>query len=722
MRQDNVKLNDLVENIFRLSPGQKKGLAKLKIRSALDLLRHFPSRYEVPGEMKNIADIASGETVFLKGKMSGLKTRRTYRKKINLSEAKLSDSTGTINIVWFNQPYLAKVLKEGDFLVLNGRVSEGKKGLYLANPSFEFKNSVSEYSEIPDTPAPIYGETKGVTSRWLNLSVLKILQKVDESEFNDFIPENILKKYHLPDLKQAMRNIHNPRALKNAEAAKKRFAFEEIFLIQLARIRERIFRNLKPRFALSVDYEDLKNFTAGIPFKLTDAQRKAIFRVAEDFKKNEAMGRLLEGDVGSGKTIVALACAHIVIQNGFQTAYMAPTEILARQHFDTFIKYFKNIPAIKIGLITSSECKKFPSKVSKSKSTHISKSQILKWAENGEIQILVGTHSLIQKNVVFKNLALAVIDEQHRFGVRQRLKITQKNSGRVPHLLSMTATPIPRTLALTIYGDLDLTILDEMPAGRKQVMTYVVPPAQRSRAYEHIREEIKKGRQAFVVCPRIEAGSEELEAGNVQNPISNFQSPTPIMKAVKEEYDKLSKEIFPEYELAILHGKLLPKEKEKTMTDFKEGKIDILVTTSVIEVGIDVPNANCILIEGADRFGLAQLHQMRGRVLRSEEQAFCFILSESSSEKTLKRLAALKQAKNGFELAEYDLKFRGAGELFGSRQWGISDLGMEALKNIKMVEAARLEAADLLKQDLGLKKYPFLKQAMKNYENNLHWE
>lgn len=710
-RQNIIKFDSLVNQIFRLNIWQKKGLDKLKIKTAGDLLRYFPSRYQEPAKMKQIAELAEGDNVFLQGKVSEIKLQKTWRKKINIAEARLTDPSGAISVVWFNQPYIAKILKEGDILTLNGKVSRNKNELYLANPIFElgknvqFGNLVSEFRNL----LSVYAETRGISSRWLNFAVSKILKSADEKEFCDCVPANILKKYHLPDFKQSLFSVHLPRSLKTAEAAKKRFAFEEIFLIQLSRLKNRLARNGKQKFKVNVDYKKLKLFCDSLPFDLTTSQKKAIFRISEDFRKNQPMARLLEGDVGSGKTMVALAISYLVVQSGWQVAYMAPTEILARQHFETFIKHFPE--NVKIGLITSSECEKFPSKINPAKPTHISKSQLLKWVKSGEIQILIGTHSLIQEKVFFRNLALTIVDEQHRFGVKQRLKAVIKGQEQIPHLLSMTATPIPRTLALTIYGDLDLTLLDEMPPGRKAVMTYVVPPNQRQRAYEHIREEIKNGRQAYVVCPRIESADKSV-----------FGTPQMEMKAVKEEFEKLSKDIFPEYRLATLHGKLLPKEKEKIMAEFKKGKINILVATSVIEVGIDVPNANCILIEGADRFGLAQLHQLRGRVLRSTYQSHCFILSDSLSLKTLKRLSALRQAKNGFELAEYDLKFRGPGELSGKKQWGISDIGMEALKNIKLVEAARLEAAELLKKDRELKNFPDLKLAIKNCESDLHLE
>jgi ATP-dependent DNA helicase RecG len=390
-----------------------------------------------------------------------------------------------------------------------------------------------------------------------------------------------------------------------------------------------------------------------------------------------------------------------------QTAYMAPTEILASQHFESFIQYFKHMN-INIGLITGSGCRKFPSKVNPSGWTDISRAQLLKWVANGEVPILLGTHALIQKAVKFKNLALVVIDEQHRFGVNQRMQLAKKG-GLVPHFLSMTATPIPRTLALTIYGDLDLSLLDEMPHGRKQVITEIVLKENRNNTYEKIRKELEAGRQLYVICPRIDEPDPEKELA-----VS--------AKAATTEAKRLKEEVFPEYEIGVLHSKMSKDKKEKTMKDFTENKTQILCATSVVEVGVNVPNATIIIIEGAERFGLAQLHQLRGRVIRSNHQAYCYVFAEAKSDKTVERLKALKTAKNGFELSELDLALRGSGELSGGKQWGISDLAMEAIKNIKMVEAARTEAQALIKSDPELDNFPLLKQKIKSKLSEFHFE
>jgi len=427
------------------------------------------------------------------------------------------------------------------------------------------------------------------------------------------------------------------------------------------------------------------------------------------------MLRLLEGDVGSGKTAVAAATAYLVatslpkgrIAGTLQVAYLCPTEILAKQHFSTFISYFKEHP-IPIGLITGSECRKFPSRVRYEESAKLSKAAFKKMVANGEIPIVIGTHALIEKSLSFKHLAYAIIDEQHRFGTVHRQKLVTKEAC-VPHLLSMSATPIPRTLALTLYGDLDLTLLDEMPKGRKAVMTDILPPDKRDAAYTCVRAELSAGHQAYVICPRIDEPDPQKELA--------LQA-----KSVKAEAARLKKDIFPEAAIGIVHSKMTAIEKEAAMKKFENGDTDILVATSVVEVGVNIPNATVILIEGAERFGLAQLHQLRGRVLRSTHQSYCFALPETMGPNTRERMKAFASAKNGFELAEYDLALRGAGELAGGKQWGVSDIAMEALKNIKLVEAARTEAAELVARDPELQHHPALVARALTADKKMHLE
>ncbi len=737
-------LSSPLTNYFRLTPAQTQALNRFGLKTARDLLWHFPFRYEQFGDQKAIADLTEGEEASVHARVVKTKTSKSWKRKLNIAEADLADGTGAMRAVWFNQPYMANILKQDNEYLFTGKVKRDKKGLVMANPAFA-EGGIEEAGALnlsnPDSEVgfpnnlgvrhpsrakflAVYPETRGVSSRWLRFAVRRVINKVPQEELEDPIPHSILEKYHLPSLKTALKEIHAPRDLSYAEAARKRFAFEEILLIQLVRQSYRKKRDEHPSFLIGHSPAAMQEFLDNLPFSLTGAQARAIKTILEDFdhsaKDPKPMARLLEGDVGSGKTIVAAAASFAAAQKGFQVAYMAPTEILARQHFAEFVKLFGPW-GVKIGLATSAEFLKYPSKAFAGKPTHISKPQLLKWIASGEISILIGTHSLIQEKVKFKNLAFVVIDEQHRFGVSQRLKLSQKSSEKIPHLLSMTATPIPRTLALTIYGDLDLTLLDELPPGRKRVITEIIDPAHRAHAYEHVRVEIQAGRQAYVLCPRIAAPEDGGE------PRSGFAGAgknlffAKDIKAVKEEYKKLSEEVFPELSVGMLHGKMTPKEKEKVFKEFRENKIKILVATSVIEVGVNVPNATVILIEGAERFGLAQLHQLRGRVMRSEHQPYCFLFAESSSGKTKERLKALVEARNGFELAERDLELRGAGELSGGKQWGISDVGMEALKNIKMVEAAREEARYLIESG-ELEKYPRLvEQAIKSSET-LHFE
>ena len=709
-----MPLNTNLTEIFRITDGQKKALKRLRIETVKDLLYHFPARYGDTGEFSTIANLEKGQQAVVRGTLSGLKTSKAFRKKIPMAEGWLEDQTGKIKIIWFHQAYLAKMLEEGANVRVEGKVSERKGQLYFSNPKIESAPDLFTPTKT-HTLYPIYPETRGITSNWIYYAVKKIMPSGTLDSLVDPIPTEILKRYNLPELKTALVWIHTPHKLEHAQAARKRFAFEEIFFIQLERQKTRQEFRERAAFVIEKKPEEVETFIQRFPFAATSAQRKAVVHILDDFRKGHPMSRLLEGDVGSGKTAVAAVAAYAVSTSKpkgqdfgtLQSAYMAPTEILAQQHFESFIKYFKHLP-INIALITGSGCRKFPSKLNSDGWTDISRTQLLKWVASGEISMLIGTHALIQKSVKFKHLALVIVDEQHRFGTAQRQKLVNKTEA-TPHLLSMTATPIPRTLALTLYGDLDLTLLDEMPAGRKPIATEIITPERRSAAYEKIREELRSGRQLYVICPRIDEPDPTKELAV-------------LAKSVKEEAKRLKKEIFPEYEIAILHSKMTPVEKERVMLDFKVKKTDILVATSVVEVGVNVENASLIIIEGAERFGLAQLHQLRGRVLRGTHQPYCFVFAETKSDKTVERLKALKTAKNGFELAEFDLKQRGAGELAGTKQWGLSDLGMEAVKNLKMVEAARLEASQIIEADPDFSRYPLLKVRLESNAQRIHFE
>lgn len=755
-------LNDNIESHFQIDLNQKKALARLGINKVCDLLYYFPSRYTDISEFRHINTLKDGEQATIIGTISGLKIKKSFKSKIPMGQAVIADLTGKINIIWFHQPYLAKMLREGSTVRVTGKISKNKTyGLTLTNPEisnedilpidlhdslFQKKDGGEQYG------FPVYPESKGITSKWIYHKIRKILQSDCVKNIPDYLDKEILEKYKLPSLRTALVWIHSPQKKEHAEIARKRFAFEEVFFIQLARQQERKKYEELFSYKLIIKNDDIDDFISRFPFKPTLAQSNAIKIILEDLKKDKPMSRLVEGDVGSGKTFVAATIAYAVIKNrplkhptkgsrvfgrsstddlaerqnfgNLQVAYMAPTEVLATQLFENFIKYFEHT-GISIALITSSGCRKFPSKSARWENgsqiktwTPISKNQLLKWIKNGEIPIVIGTHSLISKSIEFEDLGLVIIDEQHRFGTNQRMKLAKKE-GHSPHYLSMTATPIPRTLALTIYGDLDLSIIDQMPEGRKKVITEIISENKRQDAYEKIKKELENGRQLYVICPKIEEVDPLRLSGT--SPFTGGEN-TLDLKAVTSEAKRLKKDIFQDYHIDIMHSKMTKEKKEKVMRDFAEKKIDILVSTSVIEVGVNVENATVIIIEGAERFGLAQLHQLRGRVIRSTHQSYCYLFANAKTDKTTDRLKALTKAANGFELAELDLSLRGAGLLGGDKQWGISDLGMEALKNIKMVEAARFEAIHIIEKDIDLKSYPLLSETLKGKNLKLHFE
>jgi RecG-like helicase len=920
--QKAMTLDDKLIDHLRITEDQRKALKRLNVETIRDLLYHFPARYADISNITPIANLIPGELATVVVRVVKAETKKGWKSKIPMAEAVLEDSSGRITAIWFHQAYIAKMLPVGKVVTLTGRptikggkeaantISEtgeaSKAGMYLANAEFDrgtvlpidshdtlFNTGAgageNEKDNIEGAHIPIYPESRGISSRFIHHALEKLLAAGVLEIEPDPIPSDILQKYKLPNWKTAMHWLHMPRKTTDALAARKRFAFEEVFYIQLQKAKDRALLQTLDTQKIIIDDDKVEEFIKRFGFSLTKGQREAVGHIFEDFGKGAPMSRLLEGDVGSGKTAVAAAAAFAVVtstpdQKGFgnlQVAYMAPTEILAAQHFESFIKFFEGMN-IQIGLLTGKTARKFPAKTatgsSKSGWTDISRAQLLKWVANGEVPILVGTHSLIQKSVKFKHLSFVVIDEQHRFGVRQRMQLVRRTSGEslalkdvaaeatsstslanrdftyykdlsymisriitqsrgktgslthidfthifrealrseditaqyglsvgggkknqlstkidcliegaiavvfrngpffglsdkkkfetslkygnfalalvayedkgkmkidqiknpafkkqtsagaapvvinkqpIPHLLSMTATPIPRTLALTIYGDLDLTVLAEMPAGRLPVITEIVPPTKREATYEKIHEQLEAGRQLYVICPRIDEPDPTKEMAV-------------MAKSVVAEAARLKRDVFPHYRIGIMHSKMSKEKKEAVMQDFNDKKIDILCATSVVEVGVNVPNATNIIIEGAERFGLAQLHQLRGRVLRSNHQPYCYLFTGNNdtngakaksvgNERTAERLEALKTAKNGFELSELDLKLRGAGELAIGKQWGISDLAMEAIKNPKMVEAARTEAR-LLVESGGLESYPELEKVMEKKSKELHFE
>jgi len=736
-----MNLSTPVEKLPRIGPAYQKRLKKLGIKTVRDILFHFPHRYEDFSNMVPIAKAEFGQSLSIQGKILEIKNIRTFRKRMTLTQAIVGDKSGAIKVIWFNQPYLINTLKKGDSLFLAGKITSKASSRYLSSPAYEKIPDNVESLDLTHTGRliPVYPETEGLSSRWLRFIVKPLLTKL-KKEIPDSLPEKLREKRKLLPLEKAIWQIHFPDSLKSAEEAKERFVFEELLNLSLVVLRERMKLAKEKAIAIPLNLSLTKKFTNSLAFKLTDDQKKATWQILKDLEKPRPMNRLLEGDVGSGKTVVATIAALNVAKAGFQVAFMAPTEILTKQHFKTVGELLKKFN-LSIGLITGKE--------NQLKNKKIPRKQLLENIKKGRVDILIGTHALVQEEVKFGKLALVIIDEQHRFGVEQRAHLCQQKN-LIPHLLSMTATPIPRTLSITIYGDLDLSLIKELPKGRRKIITKVIPPENRNKAYSFIREQVKKGGQVFVVCPRIEPTGSGLvdEAG----PRSWAE-----VKAVKEEYEKLSKIIFPDLKVGMLHGKMKNEEKEKIMKDFKSGKTNVLVSTSVIEVGIDIPNATVMMIEGADKFGLAQLHQFRGRVGRGKEQSFCFLFTQArqsqvqdrdetivssttefsaklveedksssspfaSARVTNQRLRAITVCENGFELAEKDLQIRGPGDFSGQRQWGIPDFAMNSLKDISLVEETRQAAKEILEEDPELKKYPLLRERLKEFRERIHLE
>jgi len=687
-------LDTPIGKLSRINEKYLKKFHKLGLLTVRDLLYHFPNRYDDFSKIIPIGNLKLNETATIQGEVLKIENTRTFKKRMCLTEALVKDPSGSVKVIWFNQPFLVKNIKQGKKVSLSGKYTMGKDGPYLSNPNYELMT----LGKIPTHTAglvPIYPETIGLGSRFLRYYIKLILPAANQ--IKEFLPWDILRRQKLPQISTALKNIHFPKNLKFADEAKKRFAFEELFLLQTYVLKQRKLLQKENAFSVPFNKDLIQNFVKKLPFTLTNAQRKSAWEIFLDLAKSEPMNRLLQGDVGSGKTVVATMAALEVAKAGYQVAFMVPTEILAQQHFKEVKKLLEDFD-LKIGLLTGSE-KKF----------------------DKDTNIMVGTHALIQKTVKFKNLALVIVDEQHRFGVEQRATLVRGK--QIPHLLSMTATPIPRTLALTIYGDLDISLLDEMPKGRQKIITRIIPPEERESAYEFIRREVKKGRQVFVICPRIESQVNSLSAVNGSSPQLKVDTRKLLwaeVKAVKEEYEKLTTKIFPDLRIDMLHGKIKSKEKERIMTDFKNKKTDVLVSTSVIEVGIDIPNATVMMIEGADRFGLAQLHQFRGRVGRGKHQSYCFLFSTSGE--TTARLRALQKFDSGFELAEKDMEIRGPGQFYGVAQSGLPDLAMASLKDLNLIKTTRSAAAELLQKDPDLKYHPLLAAKLSQFTQTIHLE
>lgn len=643
-----------------------KKLEKLEIYTIEDLIHHVPSRYVDYSKISKVSDLNIDDIVTITGTVISMKNIYTKsRKRIQL--AQIEDKTGRISAMWFNQPFLTRSIKKGEKYSFSGKVSAINQQKGLTSPDWE---SVTNKKSTIHTGrlVPVYPETYGVSSKWLRGRMSFLLENYSEV-VKEFLPKRVLKEHNLEGFQHSVNNVHFPKSLTAAKNSKKRLAFNELIFIHLRNLYRKSDWNKNAAIhKLSIDKKTFNKFLDVLPFTLTKSQSRSIKEIFDDLKKDVPMNRLLEGDVGSGKTAVAAAAAYASFINGHQSIIMAPTQILAQQHFLTLKDIFKSFN-LRVALITSSGIE----------------------AGEGKPDIYVGTHALIHKKVDFSNVAFIAIDEQHRFGVEQRAHLVKKsgNKSTSPHVLTMTATPIPRTIALTFYGDLDLSVLEELPRGRKPITTWLVPPKKRQGAYSWINEQVKKSKvQVFIICPLIEESENETMKQ---------------VKAATQEFENI-KETLPNLKIGLLHGRLKSNEKNQALDLFKEGKTDILVSTPVVEVGIDVPNATIMVIEGAERFGLAQLHQLRGRVGRGKVKSYCLLFTDVRSQKVQTRLAALQKTLSGFELAELDLKLRGPGELFGKRQHGFPELKIATWQDARLISQTKKFALGVIDQPSKYKK------------------
>ncbi len=730
-----LPLNTPLLAISGVGPKFLAKLKKLNIETVRDLLWHFPSRYEDYSRIYSIADLQPNQQATIRGVVQDISSRRSFRRRMTIIEATVSDGTDCIAAIWFNQPYIQTSLAEGVQFNFSGKISVRDGIFSIVNPAFERSASATRHTA---GIIPIYPETRGLTSKGFRYLIQPILNQIAPEEF---LPEIVLKEKSFPEIHDALRAIHFPHAISDASRARERFAFEDLFLLHLFNLHQKTQLSRAHAPSIPAEPDTIKKFLKLLPFELTLSQKKSLWEIAQDIGQPHPMNRLLQGDVGSGKTIVAILAALMAARHNVQTAFMAPTEVLAHQHFETLSAFFDAIPdaSVPFCLLTG---KTAHARYENNLSAELSKAALLKAISSGEIRIVIGTHSLIQKAVRFKKLGLVVIDEQHRFGVKQRATFTRNANDidapstslqkpvSVPHFLSMSATPIPRTIMLTAFGDLDVSTITELPRGRKKIITRIVGGQERKATYEFIRKEIHNGRQAFVICPRIEPPEDATP-----EEVTKLE-----MKNVTEEYNVLSKTIFPNFRVDMLHGKMPARggsalggkaSKESVMDAFRKGEIQILVSTSVIEVGIDVPNATIMMIEGAERFGLAQLYQFRGRVGRDAHQSYCFLLTSSNSAGNSRgagggavqqRLQAILEAKNGFELAEKDLEIRGPGEFLGRKQAGMPDMPMRNMTNIELIKNSRDAAVSLLERDPMLNRHRLLKERLLLFQKQIHLE
>jgi len=668
-----------------IGPRHANTLGKLGMHTLGDMLYYFPRRYEDYSQLKPIKELFYGQQVTVIGRVQSVHTRPIRGGKQQLVEAVLSDGTGALRLSWFNQPWMANRLRKGASISVSGKIEQYLGRLVMNNPDWE---PIEIDNLHTNRIVPIYSLTEKITQKWLRKQMNQVVTHW-APRVTDHLPESVRKAAKLPELSDALLQAHFPDSQDKLKSARKRLAFDEIFFLQMGVLRQkRDWQSVTARI-FDVPDEWMEKRVNALPFKLTGAQQRAVDDILVDLGSGRPMNRLLQGDVGSGKTVVAALAAAIVANAGAQTAIMAPTSILAEQHF----RSFSNILAGENGVISQDAIRLLVGDT-----PEVEKGAIRSGLSEGIIKVVIGTHALLEDPVQFSDLQLAVIDEQHRFGVDQRAALRAKS--KTPHLMVMTATPIPRSLALTVYGDLDLSIMDEMPAGRQPVSTHLLRPQERERAYTLIRAQIKDGQQAFIIYPLIEE-SEKIDS-----------------RAAVDDYETLSKEIFPNLKLGLLHGRLRPDEKEDVMLKFRDKEYDILVSTTVVEVGVDVPNATVMLIEGANRFGLAQLHQLRGRVGRGSEQSYCLLIPTHEDSVENERLQAMVESNDGFVLAERDLQQRGPGEFLGTRQSGYaSGLRMASLTDVGLIEDARSHAQTLFKEDAMLTKpeHALLSEALERF-------
>jgi ATP-dependent DNA helicase RecG len=654
--------------------GEKQSglLAKLGLDTIEDMLYYFPYRYDDYSELKPIQDLKYGEEVTILAWVKSVKTFKIPNKNRKITQAIVSDSTGAIQLMWFNQEYQMRYLRKDMFLSISGKIEQYMGRLVMYHPEYE---EVDKQQLNTNRIVPVYSLTAKLSQRWLRRMMHNVVSYW-APKIPDFITEYILEDAELMDLATALMEVHFPENKSNLKKARYRLAFDEIFLLQLGVLRQKYEWTSQTGRTFEVSDDWLAERATHLPFQLTKAQLRALTDIRKDLHSGHPMSRLLQGDVGSGKTVVAALGVTAVIKNGAQAAFMAPTSILAEQHYASLKRILAN-PEDEGTTLKEEEIRLLigdsPAK---------EREEILAGLAGGSIKVLVGTHALIEDPVVFKDLQIVVVDEQHRFGVAQRAALRKK--GENPHLLVMTATPIPRSLALTIYGDLDLSVMDEMPEGRQPVDTHILYPTERERIYTLIHSQVEEGHQAFIIYPLVEQGE------NDEN-----------MAAV-EEQQRLQREVFPNLKVGLLHGRLRPDEKETVMRQFRDRELDILVSTSVVEVGVDIPNATVMVIEGAERFGLAQLHQFRGRVGRGSEKSYCILIPKTKDAAENERLLAMESTNDGFVLAEHDLNQRGPGEFLGTRQSGYTDLRLANLTDIHIIEKAAHYAHQVFDNDPNL--------------------